>query len=306
MTDSIYSVPTSDWESFKLVQSVLDALEDAVFVKDRQHRWITCNQAACVLLGKPRDAIIGHSDPDYFPPEEVEVFWRIDDEVVATGKRIDNEEHFTDTSGELHTIWTRKFPLRNEHGDVVGVAAFVTDFTMIKHRQAQIERLEAEIRAKEAQIDQQQTEVHDKLAIIETQSVLLEQLGAPVIQVWESVLLLPLIGVLDSRRAAQALESLLESITRLGAQVVILDITGVPVVDTSVASHLVRAVQAAQLLGCESILVGISPEIAQTLVGLGVDFSRITTRATLQNGLEYALKRLDYAVDRQEKARFRV
>ena len=134
---------------------------------------------------------------------------------------------------------------------------------------------------------------------------MLEQLGAPVIQVWESVLLLPLIGVLDSRRAAQALESLLESITGLGAQVVILDITGVPVVDTSVASHLIRAAQAAQLLGCESILVGISPEIAQTLVGLGVDFSRITTRATLQNGLEYALKRLNYAVDRPEKTRSR-
>jgi rsbT co-antagonist protein RsbR len=83
---------------------------------------------------------------------------------------------------------------------------------------------------------------------------------------------------------------MLESIASAGAQIVIVDITGVPVVDTSVASYLVRAVQAAQLLGCQSILVGISPEIAQTLVGLGVDFSRIMTRATLRSGLEYALK----------------
>ena len=79
---------------------------------------------------------------------------------------------------------------------------------------------------------------------------------------------MPLIGVLDSRRAGRVLESMLESIADAGAQVVILDITGVPVVDTSVASHLVRAVQAAQLLGCRTLLVGISPEIAQTLVGL--------------------------------------
>src|SRR5262249_22474363 len=116
-------------------------------------------------------------------------------------------------------------------------------------------------------------------------------------------LLLPLIGVIDSRRAAQVMENLLESIAQARAQIVIIDITGVPMVDTSVASHLVRAVQAAELLGCQSILVGISPEIAQTLVGLGVDFSHITTRATLQNGLEDALKRLDYSVERAQPAR---
>ncbi|MDQ2998778.1 MAG: STAS domain-containing protein, partial [Chloroflexota bacterium] len=97
-------------------------------------------------------------------------------------------------------------------------------------------------------------------------------------------------------RAAQVMENLLESVGRTGAQIVIIDITGVPIVDTSVASYLIRAVQATQLLGCQSILVGISPEIAQTLVGLGVDFSRIITRATLQNGLEYGLKRLNYDV----------
>ena len=110
----------------------------------------------------------------------------------------------------------------------------------------------------------------------------------PVIQVWENILLLPLIGALDSRRAGQVMERLLEAITRTNAQVVILDITGVAVVDTSVASYLVRSIQAAQLLGCQSLLVGIRPEIAQTLVGLGIDFSHITTRATLQSGLEYA------------------
>jgi rsbT co-antagonist protein RsbR len=117
-----------------------------------------------------------------------------------------------------------------------------------------------------------------------------------VIQVWDDILLLPLTGVIDSRRATQVMESLLQSIARASARFVILDITGVPMVDTSVASYLVRAVQAAQLLGCQSILAGISPEIAQTLVGLGVDFSHILTKATLQNGLEYALKQLNYAV----------
>jgi rsbT co-antagonist protein RsbR len=301
MTSTSYSVDPSDWESFKLLQTVLDSLEDPIFVKDLQHRWIACNQAACTLLGVPRDAIVGHSDPEYFPPAEVEVFWRVDDEVTASGVRRDNEEHFTDTSGELHTIWTRKFPIRNEQGNVIGLAGVVTDITPIAHRREEIARLETQLQTKEAEIAEQETELREKLAIIEAQESLLDQLSVPVIQVWESVLLLPLIGVLDSRRAAQVMESLLESIGRAGAQVVILDITGVPVVDTSVAGYLIRAVQAAQLLGCESILVGISPEIAQTLVGLGVDFSRITTRATLQNGLEYALNRLSYRVSRDVK-----
>jgi rsbT co-antagonist protein RsbR len=140
------------------------------------------------------------------------------------------------------------------------------------------------------------------MAVIEAQSSLLDQLSVPVIQVWDSILLLPLIGVIDSRRATQVMESLLQSIGRAGARFVILDITGVPMVDSSVASYLVRAVQAAQLLGCQSILAGISPEIAQTLVGLGVDFSHILTKATLQNGLAHALKQLNYAVGQAEPA----
>ncbi len=159
---------------------------------------------------------------------------------------------------------------------MAGLCGIITDITDIKRRRDEIEQLEMEIRQKKA--------------IIEGQSALLDQLSVPVIQIWEDILLLPLIGVIDSRRATQVLESLLESIASASSQIVIIDITGVPMVDTSVASYLVRAVQAAQLLGCQTLLVGISPEIAQTLVGLGVDFSRIITRSTLRSGLEYAMK----------------
>jgi rsbT co-antagonist protein RsbR len=92
---------------------------------------------------------------------------------------------------------------------------------------------------------------------------------------------------------------MLEAIARHQARVLILDVTGVPLVDTAVAGYIVRSIQASQLLGCESILVGISPHIAQTLVQLGIDFGHITTRATLQQGLEYGLHRLDYVVRRR-------
>jgi rsbT co-antagonist protein RsbR len=263
-----------NWRSFELLQAIIDTFPDPIFVKDLQHRWIACNQAFCTIIGQPYDALIGHSDPDFWPPEQAEVFWRLDDEVFSSGEFRGNEELITVPDGGLHTIWTRKYPLRDAQGQVVGLCGIITDITDIKHRREELEHLEAEI--------------NEKKAIIEAQATLLDQLSAPVIQVWESVLLLPLIGVLDSRRAARMLESMLESVASKGAQILIVDITGVPVVDTSVASYLVRAVQAAQLLGCRTLLVGISPEIAQTLVGLGIDFSRITTRATLQSGLEYA------------------
>jgi rsbT co-antagonist protein RsbR len=276
------SADTSAWETFAFLQSVVDSIADPLFVKDLQHRFVAFNCAFCELMGRPREALLGHSDPEFIPPEQVEVFWRVDDMVTSSGQPIENEEFLTDGAGNLRTIWTRKFPVRDAQNQVIGLSGLITDITDIKRRQEQVERLEVAIQ--------------EKMAIIEAQSSLLDQLSVPVIQVWDGILLLPLIGVIDSRRATQVMESLLESIAHAGARFVIVDITGVPVVDTSVAGYLVRAVQAAQLLGCQSILAGISPEIAQTLVGLGVDFSHILTRATLQNGLAYALKQLNYAV----------
>jgi rsbT co-antagonist protein RsbR len=288
MTDIISSIDPADWKSFELLQNVIDTLNDPIFVKDLQHRWIACNHAFCGLLGRGYEEIIGKSDPDYFPPDQVEIFWQGDDQVVSSGAVLESEELITQSNGSIRVIWTRKFPLKNQQGEPIGSFGIITDITEIRRRQEQVARLEDEIKA--------------QVEIIEAQGALLDELSVPVIQVWENILLLPLIGVIESRRAARIMESLLESIGRAAAQIVIIDITGVPVVDTSVAGYLVRAVQASQLLGCQSLLVGISPEIAQTLVGLGVDFSRITTRATLQNGLEYALKRLDYDVKRKAQS----
>jgi rsbT co-antagonist protein RsbR len=279
---------SSPWETFEFLQTAIDSLADPVFVKDLEHRFVAVNGALCELIGHPREALIGHSDPEFVPAEQVEVFWRIDDMVTSSGQPHENEETLTDGAGNLRTIWTRKFPLRDAQGRVIGLSVMITDITPIKRRQEEVERLE--------------TQIQEKMTVIEAQASLLDQLSVPVIQVWDSILLLPLIGVIDSRRATQVMESLLQSIARAGARFVILDITGVPMVDTSVASYLIRAVQAAQLLGCQSILAGISPEIAQTLVGLGVDFSHILTRATLQNGLEYALKQLNYAVGQTKPA----
>jgi rsbT co-antagonist protein RsbR len=271
------------------LQAVIDTFDDLIFFKNREHRWTGCNDAFCRLLGLRREQVIGHSDADYFPPEQAEVFLQIDSQVMETGEPIANEEQITTSDGSVHTIYTRKYPLRDETDTIIGLAGIITDITGLKKRQDDLEELELTLA--------------DKAATVESQRILIEQIAVSVIQVWEGVLLLPLVGVIDTHRANRILENMLDAIARHKARVLILDITGVPLVDTSVAGYIIRSIQASQLLGCESILVGISPHIAQTLVQLGIDFGHITTRATLQQGLEYGLRQLNYVVRRRQPNR---
>ena len=123
---------------------------------------------------------------------------------------------------------------------------------------------------------------------IQAQNAVLAELSTPLIPISDQIVAMPLIGSVDSRRAQQVIETLLQGIATSGAQVAILDITGVPVVDTQVANALIRAAQAVKLLGAQVVLTGIRPEVAQTLVGLGTDLRGIITRSSLQSGIAYA------------------
>jgi len=127
---------------------------------------------------------------------------------------------------------------------------------------------------------------------VQRQQRALAELSTPVIQVHENILVVPLVGAIDTERARRIMEELLLGITHYQAELVIIDITGVPVVDTAVANHLMQAIKAARLLGAQSILVGISGEVAQTLVHLQIDLSGVVTRSNLQAGIEYALGRM--------------
>jgi rsbT co-antagonist protein RsbR len=127
----------------ELLQSAIDAFDDPVFIKDCTHRWTACNQAFCKLLGSAHEGIIGRTDADYFPPEQVEVFLRIDSEVMNSGVPVINEEFLTSADGLRRTIYTRKYPLRNEQGAIIGLAGIITDITEIKQRQEEIQQLEA-------------------------------------------------------------------------------------------------------------------------------------------------------------------
>lgn len=125
--------------------------------------------------------------------------------------------------------------------------------------------------------------------VIAAQQAALRELSTPIIPLTDDVVVMPLIGTIDSNRAQQVIETLLAGVVANRATTAILDITGVQVVDTQVANALLRAAQAVKLLGARVVLTGIRPEIAQTLVGLGLDLSGIVTRATLQSGIAFAL-----------------
>lgn len=126
-------------------------------------------------------------------------------------------------------------------------------------------------------------------SVIKEQQRALMELSVPIVKIWDGILMVPLIGVLDSARTQMVMESLLTAIEETQSKVAILDISGIPVVDTLVAKHLIRTVSAAKLMGAECIVTGIRSRISQTIIQLGVDLSGIITRSTLADGLRIAL-----------------
>jgi rsbT co-antagonist protein RsbR len=139
-------------------------------------------------------------------------------------------------------------------------------------------------------------------AVIARQQQEMLELSTPVVELWEGILALPLIGTLDSARTQVVMESLLEKIVETGSSIAIIDITGVPTVDTLVAQHLLKTVAAARLMGAECIISGIRPQIAQTIVHLGVDLGDVITKSSLSGAFLIALSRLSLAVCKRDTA----
>jgi PAS domain S-box-containing protein len=188
------------------------------------------------------------------------------------------------------TLWIEATysPVYDPHGNVTHLLAVLRDVTNeIKQQES--------IAAAQAEIASQREEIVGQQAIIES-------LSTPVVQVWTGILAMPLVGAIDSRRSTQITEGLLLAVAEHQAECVIIDITGVPVVDTQVAQYLIQTAYACRLLGCEVALVGIGVEMAQTLVQLGVNLHTLNTMANLQAGIAWAFARLGMQVSRRAAA----
>ena len=217
---------------------------------------------------------------------------------IGTAEWTKVRDALSETSGD----WSRK-----------GFTASETATFIFSLKQPLFELLRNEVKDTQALLDEiwSLTSLVDKLGlfsaevfmgkreeIIKGQQAAFLELTTPVIQLWPGVLALPLIGVLDNERIQQAMELLLQEIVRSSSHLVIIDITGVPTVDTQVAQHLMKTATAARLMGADCILSGIRPQIAQTIVHLGVELGDLATKAKLSDAFALALKRLDLAVTR--------
>lgn len=181
--------------------------------------------------------------------------------------------------GKERVIWyeTLYFPIRQPDGAVSHVGSVTHDITAQVQQKQELEASRREIVAAETELAAQRETI--------------TALSSPVIQVWEGILTMPLIGLIDAQRASRITQDLLEAIVRYRSACVILDITGVAGVDAQVASYLLSAARACRLLGCEVALVGVRSSVAQTIVHLGVDLSEVVTRANLQAGIAWAFER---------------
>jgi len=212
------------------------------------------------MLGYPQEAWLAENFlATHVHPEDRDSTLR---HIIASSE--DDNFDFRMMAADGRTVWLHNFvSLREIDGtDIVG--GFLFNVT---------ERKEAEVNLK------------DKLRIIEEQQSAIQKLSTPIIEVWEGVLTVPILGVVDEQRAEQLMYTLLESVSRTACNYTIIDLTGVDAVDTRTASHLMKIVRAVQLLGAQSIVVGIRPEVAQTIVALGADLSSIVTLATLRQAL---------------------
>jgi len=146
-----------------------------------------------------------------------------------------------------------------------------------------------------------ETFIKGREEVILRQTDEITEISTPVIRVWDGILALPIIGTLDSARTQVVMESLLQEIVETGSVIAILDISGVPAVDSLVAQHLIKTVSATRLMGAECIISGIRPEIAQTVVHLGIDLSQIITKSTLASALKTAFTMLQLEVTKKQK-----
>lgn len=258
-------------ERVAMYEHILDAITDMVLVKGPHSRILYANRAFRDFYGMTLEQLQGMIDAPFNEPDYTQQYIKDDALVFSSGRTLDiPEEPVTRHDGKVSYFHTVKSPLFDGGGRVtktVGVSRDITERKQVAEEQRRL---------------QQQ--------IIEMQELALRELSTPLIPINNHVMVMPLIGALNGQRAQQIMDTLLQGIARSGARTAILDITGVSLVDTQVADAIIRVAQAVGLLGAQVVLTGLRPEIAQALVELGTDLSRIITRSTLQSGIAFAMR----------------
>jgi rsbT co-antagonist protein RsbR len=246
---------------------ILDQIPTTVMAVDKELRLTYMNNAGQKVLNKSEKDILGKKCCNVFNSLHCNTEECCMKKAIKSGKMSSARTEVTINDLKLPMEYFA-VPLRDENNTIIGGLEFVIDI---------MERVQYEERVRE-------------------QSQTIREMSTPTIELWDGVLVLPVVGVVDSMRAQHMMESMLNKIMEIYSKVIIMDIHGVAAVDTAVANHLIKITKATKLMGCECIISGISPAVAQTIIELGIDMESIKTKATLSDALAEAFSILNLQV----------
>lgn len=255
---------------------------DLLATIDPDGRLCEANPAWNEQTGLERDDLVGERFIDFIHPEDQPAMSEAMSRVALGSPMRNHESRVRCKGGEFKWLaWTMVF-----HGGDKLAYCIGRDVTIYRDAMDLRDRTIEESQRLQGELVRQQ----------EQQQQALSAMATPIIQVWDDVVTLPIVGVIDSERASEMKEALLQTVARTGARIAIVDMTGVDTVDTATADHIVRLMQGVQLLGAQGIITGIQPQVAQIMVSLGVDIGGVMTLRSLREGLRYSLHVMGYRV----------
>ncbi len=254
-------------DDFKIHEEVLKQIPTPVMAVDTEMNIIYTNDACDRFLGIKFDEICGLQCSGIFNSAHCGTDHCRMKKAITEGVAQSARNEIT-SNGKKISIEYFTAPLKNKKGEIIGGLEYILDIT---------ERVKHENRLRE-------------------QAQTIREISTPTIKLWEGVVVLPIVGVVDSNRAQQMMEKMLDKIISTSAQVIILDISGVAAVDTAVANHLIKITKATKLMGCQSIISGVSPAVAQTIVHLGINMEGVETKSNLSSALAQAFEYVDLEV----------
>ncbi|WP_437683994.1 PAS domain-containing protein [Sorangium sp. So ce131] len=279
-------------EEVELLRSFLDLAPALLFIKDRRSRYVLANSALADCYGMTPEQVVHWSQHELTArAEEAEGFASMDRRVIDTRQETVIEEKETRPNGEVHWYQTFKKPIVRRSGEVQ-VACFSLDITERKRAQEELESSARELQLMAAsarrEADEKSglaAELDRRLAVIQAQHQQILALSAPILEVADGIVGVPLIGAMDEERTAMLTERLLERIASRQVRSVVLDLSALEVMDTRTADRLVSIVRAIGLLGARAAITGIQPAVAQTMTSLGIDLSSILTTRTPKDAI---------------------
>ncbi|MBU1041391.1 MAG: PAS domain-containing protein [Proteobacteria bacterium] len=246
---------------------VLNQIPTPVMAVDKDFKIVFMNEAGCSLLGLPLGEITQYKCSELMNSLHCGTPECRMNQAMQSGARA-TARNEVNIDGRAVPIEYTAAPLKDEAGNIIGGVEYVIDIT---------------------------SRVRDEQKLREQSRTIME-ISTPAISLWEGIVVLPVVGVVDSMRAQQMMNTMLAKIKETSSKIIILDIQGVAAVDTAVANHLIKITKATKLMGCRCLISGISPAVAETLVQLGIDLGDVATNATLKDSLGDAFELLHYEV----------